>query len=101
MHPTPPGEGLRAFVYTKPRCRQCVATARRLKLAGVPVHLIGLDTAPEVLAYAREAGFTQAPVVLGVRGDGTSVWWSGLNLERIDEFADLAADARDMEVRDA
>lgn len=49
----------------------------------------------EILQFAADMGFREAPVVLGVRPDGTSTWWAGLDFARIAEFVGLARKAAD------
>lgn len=103
-----PKEMVRVFVWTKPRCQACRATYRRLELADVPVHVIPLADAPDIEAFAADASFTAAPVVMGVHPNGAAEWWCGFDEKHIDRFVDLAAEqpvpyelTDSVEVRDA
>lgn len=84
---------LSVVMWTMPRCTACVQTYRRLCAAGVQGSVQPLDQSPDIKEYAADAGFTSAPVVLGIRPDGTSAWWAGFNAERIREWADMAKEA--------
>lgn len=86
----PTAEPLSVVMWTVPQCTACMQTYRRLCAAGVPVSVLPLAQSPEIAEFAADAELTSAPVVLGIRPDGTSVWWSGFNAERIREWGDMA-----------
>ncbi|MFC3850102.1 glutaredoxin family protein [Corynebacterium hansenii] len=87
----PTAEPMSVVMWTAPNCPQCRRTQAMLTRHDVPVTVKALDDS--ILAFAEEAGFREAPVVLGVRPDGTSEWWSGMDFERIAEFVGLARKA--------
>lgn len=91
----PAAEPLSVAMWTVPQCTACMQTYRRLCAAGVPVSVLPLAQSPEVAEFAAEAELTSAPVVLGIRPDGSSVWWCGLDASRIAEFIGLARKERD------
>lgn len=86
-------DALRVVMWTKPGCAACVRTEKLLTRHDVPV--LEQNMTAEILQFAADMGFRQAPVVLGVRPDGTSTWWAGLDFARIAEFVGLARKERD------
>ena len=76
-------------VYTKPACPSCVKTKRHLEKSGV-TYVERLIT-PEVMDFAVERGFKQAPIVTAYRTDdalfGPVEAWCGYQPDRINELA--------------
>lgn len=66
-------------VYTQPSCVQCTATYRKLNSLGVEFDTIDVSTDESALAFVRELGYQQAPVV--VVG---SEHWSGYQPDRLE-----------------
>ena len=75
-------------VYTKPACPSCVKTKRHLEKNGV--EYTEAPIIPEVMDFAVERGFKQAPIVTVYRaGDtlSTAEAWCGYQPDRINELA--------------
>lgn len=89
----PTAEPLSVVMWTVPECAHCRRTVAMFDRHEVSVTVKPLDD--DIRAFADESGFRQAPVVLGVRPDGSSVWWCGLDASRIAEFIGLARKERD------
>lgn len=69
-------------VLTKgPSCVQCTATTRKLKALGVEFVEIEFDD--EKVAWAKEMGYSQAPLVIGPDGE----MFSGFDPDRLEKFA--------------
>lgn len=73
-------------VYTKPDCRQCDATKRRLDEKHIAFEIEDA-TSPENLAALKAEGWGSAPVVL-TNVDGVEVGWAGYRPDMIDELAE-------------
>ncbi|AYB69468.1 hypothetical protein HOU25_gp39 [Corynebacterium phage Juicebox] len=86
-------EPLSVVMWTAPGCAHCRRTESMLARHEVPVSTQPLDD--DILEFADSMGFREAPVVLGVRPDGTSTWWAGLDFGKIAEFVGLARKAAD------
>ena len=74
-------------VYTKPACPSCVKTKRHLEKNGV--EYTEAPIIPEVIDFATERGFKQAPIVTVYRaGDtlSTAEAWCGYQPQRINEL---------------
>ena len=72
-------------VYTKPACPSCVKTKRHLEKNGVDYTEAPIT--PEVMDFAVERGFKQAPIVTVYRpGDTiqTAEAWCGYQPQKID-----------------
>ena len=72
-------------VYTKPSCPSCVKTKRHLGKNGV--EYTEAPIIPEVMDFATERGFKQAPIVTVYRaGDtlSTAEAWCGYQPQKID-----------------
>ena len=72
-------------VFTKPSCPSCVKTKRHLEKNGVDY--TEAPIIPEVMDFAAERGFKQAPIVTVYRpGDtiSTAEAWCGYQPHKID-----------------
>ena len=72
-------------VYTKPACPNCVKTKRHLEKNGI--EYTEAPIIPEVMDFATERGFKQAPIVTVYRaGDtiSTAEAWCGYQPHKID-----------------
>lgn len=66
-------------VYSNENCRQCEATKFLLDKQGIDYTDHKLSENPHVATYAKERGWTTAPVVIVTNDEGTVVdSWSGL-----------------------
>lgn len=68
-------------LYSKPDCRQCIATERRLIARGVEFDYIDMSTDATALAEVKKLGYLQAPVV--VTNDDH---WSGFRPDKLDNL---------------
>lgn len=68
-------------LYSKPDCRQCMATERRLKANGVKFEYIDMSTDAEALAEVKALGYLQAPVVVT-----DTDHWSGFRPDKLDNL---------------
>ena len=89
----PTAELLSVVMWTVPECASCRRAESMLTRHEVPVTVQALDA--DIIEFATDAGFREAPVVLGVRPDGSSAWRCGLDASRIAEFIGLARKERD------
>lgn len=79
---------MNVHVFTNPNCQQCDATKRRLTKEGIPYEEAPLSERPNALAYAKEQGWTTAPVVLVFSEYGEIVeGWSGFRPDKIKALA--------------
>lgn len=69
-------------VYTTPSCMACKQTKKQFDKLGVIYDSIDLTLHPEQADIFREAGLTQAPIV--VAGNRS---WSGFRLDKIQSVA--------------
>ncbi|WP_424465448.1 glutaredoxin-like protein NrdH [Pseudoclavibacter helvolus] len=70
-------------VYSKPSCVQCTATYRALDRAGIAYEIVDVSTDSEALAFVKELGYQQAPVVYVEHPDGAVDHWSGFQPGRL------------------
>lgn len=74
---------MKVTVYEKSGCPQCDATKRQLGRHGVEYEVAALQDHLDVVAFAKQEGWTTAPVVLveeaGLLVDG----WSGFRPDLI------------------
>lgn len=68
-------------VYDKDNCGECRKTEKYLDELGVSYRTVNVSHDPEALAYIKELGFTQAPVV--VVGEEM---WSGHQPRKIESL---------------
>jgi glutaredoxin-like protein NrdH len=75
-------------VYTKTVCQQCTATKRKIKKEGMELYLreINVDHDEAGAQFLRDAGYTQAPVVITSFGDE----WTGFRPDLVEAFAQRA-----------
>ena len=69
-------------VYSKNQCVQCNATYRWLNEKGVDYTVINVEEDPKALAYIKELGYLQAPVVVT-----DTEHWSGFNPDKLSSLA--------------
>lgn len=69
---------MRVTVYSTPNCVQCKQTKAMFDRAGVVYDSIDLTQHPELADQFKEAGHTQAPIVMA--GEQT---WSGFRHSKI------------------
>lgn len=72
-------------VYTKPGCPSCVKTKRHLEKNGVPYTEAPIT--PEIMDFATEHNFKQAPIVTASRTSdtiSTTEAWCGYQPHKID-----------------
>lgn len=74
------------ILYSKPQCRQCEATLRKLDKDGVKYNYVDLSEQAEALEEIKNLGYLQAPVVY-VNED---VHWSGHRPDLIDKHIVVA-----------
>lgn len=71
-------------VYSKPSCVQCTATYRALDRTGIPYGIVDVSTDAEAMAFVKELGHQQAPVVVVQdRTQAVIDHWSGFQPGRI------------------
>lgn len=68
-------------LYSKPRCQQCTATARKLDGLNIEYKVVDLSEVPEAVAEIKELGYLQAPVLYV----DETVHWSGYRPDKIEE----------------
>lgn len=78
IHPDAPN----VVLYSKPRCGQCIATAKALTMRGIPFVKIDVTEDDNAAARVRDLGYQSLPVVTA--GD---MHWSGFQLTKIDQLA--------------
>ena len=72
-------------VFTKPACPSCVKTKRHLEKNGI--EYTEAPITPEVMDFATEQGFKQAPIVIVHRAEdtiSTAQAWCGYQPQKID-----------------
>ena len=69
---------MKVTVFTTPACVQCAQTKKVMDKLGINYDSIDLTQHPEQLEQFREAGLTQAPIVIA--GDKR---WTGFRLDKI------------------
>ncbi|MBM7050448.1 MULTISPECIES: glutaredoxin-like protein NrdH [unclassified Rothia (in: high G+C Gram-positive bacteria)] len=69
-------------VYTKPACVQCNMTYRTLDKNGIEYKVVDVTEDAAALAYIKDLGYMQAPVV--VAGEDH---WSGFQPDKINALA--------------
>ena len=69
---------MKVTVYSTPNCVQCLSTKKMLDKAGVVYDAIDLTQHPELADQFREAGHTQAPIVIA-----DDLVWSGFRHGKI------------------
>lgn len=74
------------ILYSKTVCQQCTATKRKVKKEGLEPYLreINVDHDEAGAQFLRDAGHTQAPVVITSFGDE----WSGFRPDLVEAFRD-------------
>lgn len=72
-------------VWSKPDCRQCIATKRALDKHGIPFIERDLTEHTEQATRFRDAGYATAPIVVTSRGT-----WAGYRPELIKELKEHA-----------
>ena len=72
-------------VYTKPSCTQCKATYRELDRRGADYVPRDITKDPEALAFVKELGYLQAPVVTAEYPNGDTHHWGGFRPDKIQE----------------
>ena len=70
-------------VYSKPSCVQCTATYRALDRASLTYEVVDVSADAEALAFVKELGYAQAPVVYVEHANGTVDHWSGFQPGRL------------------
>lgn len=79
---------MKVTVYEKSGCPQCDATKRQLGRHGVEYEVAALQDHLDVVAFAKQEGWTTAPVVLVEDATGQLVAaWSGFRPDLIKEVA--------------
>ena len=69
-------------VYTTPNCMACNSTKRQFEKLGVRYDEVALDQHPDLVEDFRNAGLTQAPIVVV-----DNQKWSGYRHEKIHALA--------------
>lgn len=71
-------------VYSKPLCVQCTATYRALDRVGIPYEIVDVSADSEAMAFVKELGHQQAPVVyVEYPATGAVDHWSGFQPGRL------------------
>lgn len=70
-----------AVLYSKPKCQQCTATARKLNSLGIKYVTVDLSESPDALAEIKALGYLQAPVLY----INEKTHWSGYRPDLIEE----------------
>ena len=78
IHPDAPN----VVLYSKPRCGQCVATAKALTSRGIPFVKVDITQDENATARVHALGYQSLPVVTA--GD---MHWSGFQLTKIDQLS--------------
>jgi glutaredoxin-like protein NrdH len=76
-------------VYTRTVCQPCIATKRKLKKHGFTFDERNVEQDPTAAQFLRDAGYTEAPVVIA--SDGQE--WTGFRPDLIQAYADAKAAA--------
>lgn len=73
-------------VYTRTVCQQCTATKRKIKKEGLEALLVEINVEHDEAAaqFLRDAGYTEAPVVITSFGDE----WTGFRPDLVEAFRD-------------
>lgn len=69
----------RAFVYSRPGCMKCRATAHALTNMGVDVTIRQLDEHPFKLELMENQGWQELPLVELRGSDGDVMRWAGMS----------------------
>lgn len=76
-------------LYSKPACVQCNATKLKFKKEGLvegeDYTVVDVSQDAAALDFIKSLGHLQAPVVYVSKADGTTVHWSGYDVNEIDE----------------
>lgn len=85
-------DGVAVVVYSKPDCRPCTFTKRKLNAAGIHFTEVDVTQDPAALGFVKALGYTGAPVVYvsTIEGD---VHWYGLDVPNIEKHITHRADA--------
>lgn len=76
-------------LYSRNHCQQCTATKRKFQKHGIPFREINTSTDEKAAQFLRDAGFTEAPVVICT--DGRE--WTGFRPDIIEAIAKEAENA--------
>ncbi|UVK63555.1 NrdH-like glutaredoxin [Arthrobacter phage Janeemi] len=71
-------------LYSRNHCQQCKATARKFRKHGIPFREINTSTDENAAQFLRDAGFTEAPVIICT--DGRE--WTGFRPDIIEAIAE-------------
>lgn len=74
-------------VYSKPNCAPCFATKRALTKAGLAFTEVDVTEDATALAYVRDLGAQESPVVVLSTGEH----WTGFNPTRIKALKEASA----------
>ena len=69
-------------LYSKPNCRQCIATKRWLDQNNIEYSIDNIMD-DDNLALVKELGYLEAPVVIVRDGDNVDDSWSGFIPDRL------------------
>ncbi|AYN57752.1 NrdH-like glutaredoxin [Arthrobacter phage DrManhattan] len=70
-------------LYSKTVCPQCTATKRKFQKHGIQYTELNVDHDEAAAQFLRDAGYTQAPVVITSDGDE----WTGFRPDLIEALA--------------
>lgn len=70
-------------VYTRTICGRCVVTKKKLQKHGLPYVELNVDHDETAAQFLRDAGYTEAPVV--ITSDGRE--WTGFRPDLIEAIA--------------
>ena len=81
----------RVTVYGKPNCTQCDMSVKVLDREGVSFEYIDMEADPAALAFVKDLGYLQAPVVIARYPSGAEEHWAGFRPDRIKDYASAVA----------
>ena len=81
----------RVTVFSKNDCVQCERTAWYLDREGVGFEVRNMEEDAEALAFVKDLGYKQAPVVIARYPDGSEAHWSGFRPDKLSGYAAVAA----------
>lgn len=70
-------------LYSRTVCQQCTATKRKFAKHGIPFTEVNVEHDEAAAQFLRDAGYTQAPVVITSDGDE----WTGFRPDLIEALA--------------
>lgn len=77
-------------VYGKTICNQCDMTKRIFDREGVAYEYLNMEEDADAMAFVKDLGYKQAPVVIARYPNGSETHWSGFLPKKIMGYAQAA-----------